>query len=285
MSKTIVRSMFITVVLALVAFPMFAGHSWGGYHWARTTSTFTLQLGNNLTTTDWKNHLSQTVNNWNNASSITTSSVTGTQPVHTTIVVGSSSKRCSMVTGTTQVCNGTYGNNGWLGLASINLQSGTTHITQGSAKMNDTYFNTATYNNTNEREHVMCQEVAHTFGLDHQDTSGASLNTCMDYFSNTGSAAGSSASTEPNQHDYDELNAIYAHTDTSTTIAATPFGTGTPSLAGSDDEIGDTPATWGRVIGASLDGHTTTYEKTLANGGKVITFVVWATDGNGRSAR
>ena len=48
-----------------------------------------------------------------------------------------------MVSGTTQVCNSSYGNNGWLGLASINLTGGT-HITQGSAKMNDTYFNTAT---------------------------------------------------------------------------------------------------------------------------------------------
>jgi hypothetical protein len=27
----------------------------------------------------------------------------------------------------------------------------------------------------------MCQEVGHGFGLDHQGTSGADLNTCMDY--------------------------------------------------------------------------------------------------------
>jgi hypothetical protein len=32
--------------------------------------------------------------------------------------------------GTTQVCNGKYGNNGWLGLASISITGGT-HITQG----------------------------------------------------------------------------------------------------------------------------------------------------------
>ena len=41
-------------------------------------------------------------------------------------------------------------------------------ISRGTAKMNDTYSDTATYNNPNEREHVMCQEVAHTFGLDHK---------------------------------------------------------------------------------------------------------------------
>src|SRR5207249_1331178 len=139
-------------------------------------------------------------------------------PVITAIVAGTSNKRCSMVAGTTQVCNGRYGNNGWLGLATINITG--THITRGSAKMNDTYFNTATYNNPNEREHVMCQEVAHTFGLDHQSTDGSSLNTCMDYFSNTGANAGSTLSTKPNAHDFEELNIIYQHLDSTTTVAA-----------------------------------------------------------------
>src|SRR5712692_818331 len=129
-------------------------------------------------------------------------------------------KRCHMVAGTTQVCNRTYGNNGWLGLATINLASGTLHITAGSAKMNDTYFNLSTYNNPNEREHVVCQEVAHTFGLDHQSTDGSSLNTCMDYFSNTGINAASTASTQPNYHDFEELNIIYGgHLDSTTTVS------------------------------------------------------------------
>ena len=93
-----------------------------------------------------------------------------------------------MVAGTTQVCNGTYGYNGWLGLATINVTPDK-HITQGSAKMNDSYFNSSTYNNPNEREHVMCQEGGHTFGLDHQSTDGSAQNTCMDYFSTTGANA------------------------------------------------------------------------------------------------
>ncbi len=216
MSHIVRRSILMTLVLALVTFPMFAGgpgqvasdtHSWGGYHWGRTANPFTLRLGDNLTSADWKGHLSQTVSDWN----------AGNTPVRTTIVAGTSNKRCSMVAGTTQVCNSRYGNNGWLGLASINLSG--SHISQGSAKMNDTYFDTATYNNTNEREHVMCQEVAHTFGLDHQSTDGSSQNSCMDYFSNTGSNAGSTLSTKPNQHDFDELNTIYAHLDSVNTYS------------------------------------------------------------------
>lgn len=187
-----------------------ANHAWGNYHWARTTSPFTLRLGDNLTTSSWKGHLAQTSSDWNS----------GNTPLLTSVIAGTASKRCSMVAGTTQVCNGTYGNNGWLGLASINLTGGV-HITQGTAKMNDTYFNTATYNNPNEKLHVMCQEVAHTFGLDHQSTDGSSQNSCMDYFSNTGANATSTLSTKPNKHDFDQLKLIYGHLDTFNTS----FGT------------------------------------------------------------
>lgn len=204
--KKIVRSLAIVLALGGVYIAITesanANHSWGNYHWARTSSPFTLRLGDNLTTATWKSHLSQTSSDWNS----------GNTPLLTSIIAGTSNKRCSMVAGTTQVCNGTYGNNGWLGLASINL-TGADHITQGTAKMNDTYFNSATYNNPNEREHVMCQEVAHTFGLDHQSTDGSSQNSCMDYFSNTGANATSTLSTKPNKHDFDQLKLIYGHLD------------------------------------------------------------------------
>ena len=91
-----------------------ASHSWGGYHWARTTSPFTLKLGNNLSTVSWKMHLSDASTDWNSPGLFGAIST----PLITAIVAGQSNKRCSMVAGTTQVCNSTYGNNGWLGLAS-----------------------------------------------------------------------------------------------------------------------------------------------------------------------
>ncbi|MDP9224897.1 MAG: hypothetical protein M3P18_13840 [Actinomycetota bacterium] len=247
------------VVAVLSAASLYATHSWGGYHWARLSNPFTLKLGDNLTTADWKSHLSQTSSDWNS----------GNTPVITAIVGGTSRKRCSMVAGTTQVCNGSYGFNGWLGLASINIIDGT-HITQGSAKMNDSYFNTSTYNNPNEREHVMCQEVAHTFGLDHQSTDGSSQNSCMDYFSNTGTTnAGSTLSTKPNQHDFDELNIIYAHLDSTTTVAATT------SLAGSASEVSDDPNSWGQLVSQSKNGRSSTYEQFERDGSKTVTHVYW----------
>ena len=247
----------LVFTLAIAATPS-ANHSWGGYHWARTTPQFTLKLGDNLTSADWKSHLAQTSSDWNS----------GNSPVLTAIVSGAARKRCSMVAGTTQVCNGTYGNNGWLGLASINIADGT-HITQGSAKVNDTYFNTSKYNNPNEREHVMCQEVAHTFGLDHQSTDGSSLNTCMDYFSNTGANAGSTLSTKPNQHDFDELNIIYAHLDGTTTVAAMT------ALSAPDSELSDDPDSWGQLIRQSNNGRSSTYERFERDGSQTLTHVYW----------
>lgn len=260
MFKTAHSRSFVAVLVALVAFPalLLATHSWGGYHWARTTPQFTLKLGDNMTSADWKSHLAQTSSDWNS----------GNTAVLTSIVAGTAGRRCKMVAGTTQVCNGTYGNNGWLGLASINITGGT-HITQGTAKMNDTYFNTATYNNPNEREHVVCQEVAHTFGLDHQSTNGSSLNTCMDYFSNTGANAGSTLSTKPNQHDFDELNIIYAHLDSTTTVAALA------SQASSASDVTDDPNSWGQLVSQSKNGRSSTYERYNSDGSKTITHVYW----------
>src|SRR5215210_9224495 len=79
------------------------------------------------------------------------------------------------------------------------------HITQSTVKVNDTYFNTSFYNTPIWRASVMCQEVGHVFGLDHQDESGADFHTCMDYASNP-----DGDNTHPNQHDYDMLEQIYA---------------------------------------------------------------------------
>jgi hypothetical protein len=256
----------IALLVVAVSIPAItlATHSWGGYHWARTTPQFTLKMGDNLTSADWKSHLAQTSHDWNS----------GNSPVLTAVVAGTAKRRCSMVMGTTQVCNGKYGNNGWLGLASINITGGT-HITQGSAKMNDTYFNTATYNNTNEREHVMCQEVAHTFGLDHQSEDGTSLNTCMDYFSNTGANAGSSVSTKPNAHDFEELGIIYQHLDSTSTVAAMSAMTASSSDVDVDH---DRPETWGMLVRQDHHGRSSLYERHNRDGSLSLTHVFWTVE-------
>lgn len=253
------------IATAALSLSVMATHSWGVYHWARTTPQFTLQVGDNLSA-DWTPYLVAASRDWNSPDVFGAAST----PLLTAVVAGGSSqRRCAMVTGTTQVCNAKYGNNGWLGLASINIADGT-HITQGSAKMNDTYFTTAKYNNPNEKQHVMCQEIAHTFGLDHQSTDGSSQNSCMDYFSNTGANAGSAASTRPNKHDFDQLNLIYAHLDSSTTLASMKA-----TLHSMGDDVTDDPVSWGALMRQSADGRSSVYEQYHRNGSKSLTHVYW----------
>ena len=245
--------------MAGVVTPAGATHSWGGYHWARTSNPMTLKLGNNVTSA-WTGYLATSSVDW----SIST-------VLDTTVVPGSTNARCRAKSGTVQVCNAAYGNNGWLGIASISI-SGGTHITQGTVKLNDTYFNTATYNTTAWRNLVMCQEIGHTFGLDHQDEvmSNANLNTCMDYTNSPGT------NQFPNQHDYDQLVSIYAHLDSTTTVSS---ATATARASAADAARGpmDTPGEWGRrVSGSDNPRQVAVYERDFGGGEKEVTFVIWA---------
>lgn len=271
MRKKIIKRLVLVLAVGAAAASIgnvaWANHAWGNYHWARKTPQFTLKLGNNLTTTAWTARLSQASSDWN----------AGNTPVLTAIVSGSAGSRtCKMVSGTAQVCNATYGNNGWLGLASINIMGD--HITQGTAKMNDTYFNTSTYNNVNERQHVMCQEVAHTFGLGHQSEDGSSQNSCMDYFSNTGVNAGSTVSTKPNAHDFSMLNTIYAHLDSTTTVAAAPGPVPASAAGGVDKDISDDPHSWGALMKQSANGRSSTYQRHNQDGSITVTHVYWTNE-------
>lgn len=264
-----------TAVLAIT--PASANHSWGGYHWARTSNPFTVKIGDNLNST-WKPYLATASSDWSKSTVL-----------NTTVVQGlATNKRCRATAGRDEVCNGSYGNNGWLGIASIWLQSGTTHITQGTVKLNDTYFNTATYNTPAWRQMVVCQEVGHTWGLDHQDENfnNTNLGTCMDYTNDpTGTAGtnGNLANTSPNKHDYDELVTIYSHLDSTTTISAsTNFGIRQvgqrPPFAGgpASDDSGLSPAEWGRAIHTDSFGRPDMFLRDAGGGQRILTHVFWA---------
>ena len=240
-----------------------ASHSWGIYHWARTTNPLNLKLGDNVSPT-WDSYLATASSDWS-ASTV----------LDTTVVAGAAKRNCQPTKGRVEVCSKSYGNNGWLGLAQIWLSG--SHITQGAVKVNDTYFTTSKYNNPNERQHVMCQEIGHTFGLDHQSEDGSSQDTCMDYFSNTGVNAGSTLSTHPNQHDFDQLVAIYTHLDSSNTAFSSDGGggKGKPAALGRDEDLND-PSAWGEAVREDARGNNAVYVRDLGNGEKVFTFVTWA---------
>lgn len=251
-------SLFLGFLLLLVTYSVAsANNSWGGYHWARTANPFTLKLGDNLTPS-WDPYLVTTSNDWS-ASNV----------LDTSIVPGLGGKSCRPTTGRVEVCNKKYGNNGWLGIAQIWITGGS-HISQGTTKVNDTYFDTSKYNTPAWKNLVMCQEVGHTFGLDHQDEDfdNPNLNTCMDYTSSPES------NQHPNQHDYDELETIYAHLDSFTTVDTT-----TPQVArymgdlassGNVDEV----KAWGMAV--KDNGRVAVYERDFGFGNKLVTFVIWA---------
>jgi hypothetical protein len=244
----------VALALAAVAPIASASHSWNGYHWARTANPFTVKLGNNVTT-QWTQVLNQASSDWNASDVLNTTVVTGL----------AKGKNCRGTSGRVEVCNGAYGNNGWLGIASISITGGT-HITQGTVRLNDTYFNTSTYNSPAWRALVACQEIGHTFGLDHQDENfdNANLGTCMDYTNDP------STNQHPNKHDYDELDIIYSHVDSTNTISQ-------PTADNFADAVDtDNPATWGQLVKASHNGRTAVYERNFGGGRKQVTFVIFA---------
>jgi predicted Zn-dependent protease len=234
----------IAAIAAISAPAAFANHSWNGYHWARTANPFTIKLGDNVSGL-WDGMLVTASSDWTQSTVLNTTIVTG----------GTRPKPCKATLGRVEVCSASYGNSGWLGVATIWLQSGTKHIVQGTVKNNDYYFGSSSYqyNNRAEMQHVICQEIGHTFGLDHQDESGISLNTCMDYYHNTSDS--DVQSTHPNQHDYQELSTIYSHLDSTTTVGA-------PSHS--------------RLVSLGQSGESK-YVDRLRNGLTRITYVRWAT--------
>src|SRR3989344_5696770 len=120
------KLLFLLVTLFLLVFlpaPVSANHSWGGYHWSRTTNPFTLRLGDNLSSS-WDPYLATTSVDW------TVSSV-----LDTAIVTGQGRKNCRPTAGRVEACNSKYGKNGWLGLAQIWADG--LHITQAITKLND----------------------------------------------------------------------------------------------------------------------------------------------------
>jgi hypothetical protein len=258
---TRVLTVGLLMTLAWATFPSSASadHSWGDFHWARTSNPFTLRLVRKLTST-WQPYLALASQGW------TTSS-----PLNTTIVSGDSSaasrQACASVAGRTVVCNYAYGLTGWIGLATVWLDANN-HITQGTAKMNDSYSWSP-----GMRQLVMCQEVGHTFGLGHQDEDfgNANFGTCMDY---TSLPFGPPNNLALNQHDYDQLDAIYAHLDGYTTLRQTPSAAAMPP--GSESIDFNQPAQWGTLMRSFNDGRTAVYERDLGDGYRVITFVIRA---------
>jgi hypothetical protein len=270
-SRQIALAVIVFSVFAVIASVTFADHSWNGYHWARTSNPFTIKVGDNVTAA-WDPYLDEAISDWNQSTVLDLLEV-----------AGSSNRSCRPTSGRIEVCNAKYGNTGWLGIAQIWITGGE-HITQAVTKLNDTYFNTSQYNTPAWRRLVMCQEIAHDFGLDHQDETfnNFNLGSCMDY---TNAPAGGvvggfnygPSNEHPNAHDYEQIEIIYQHLDSTTTIGQSvdSRGNGQTPPAMNDLDLGG-PNQWGRLVSSSRNGRVQVFELDFGNGNRILTHVFWA---------
>jgi hypothetical protein len=263
------KSVIVLIVLVLslaftltAASTVSANHAWGNYHWARSSNPVNLEVGDNLTG-PWSAHLSVAISDWNSSSMLSLAHA-----------AGQARGQCRPTAGRIEACNAFYGNNGWLGIAQIWVSG--EHITQATTKVNDTYFSAPPYNTPEWRQFVMCQEIGHDFGLGHQDENfdDPPMGTCMDYTSDPG------PNQHPDQHDYQQLEAIYSHLDGggSEPCRGGPKqcgdngnGNGNNGLAGSDL---NTPGEWGQLVRSQ--GRVAIYERDFGASHRVVTFVIWA---------
>jgi hypothetical protein len=267
----------LVLAFGLVATTVNANHSWGKYHWDLSTdeSVITpLELGSNLTTPEWAASLMSASVDWN------------LSVLKNEIASGLSNADCDPTSGRVEVCNGEYGDNGWLGIASIWATRGkSAHITQGVVQLNDTYFNTSNYNSPAWRNLVMCQEVGHEFGLGHQDEAfdNVNLGTCMDYTNDPdGTLMGQLDNQHPNQHDYDQMIEMYAHLNSTDDSGGSGNGNGggngngkgKPANVGANIDIHN-PSSWGQAIQQDAQGNDSVFELDLGNGQVIVTHVTW----------
>ncbi|MBB3764698.1 hypothetical protein [Sphingomicrobium lutaoense] len=252
--------------LAAITGPATANHAWSTYHWdTGSTTVVSVPIMDNVSGV-WEQHLDQAIVDWNKSAHINATEMPGS----------ANTKRCPITSGQIDVCNDTYGSTGWLGIASIALSNG--HISGGVTKVNDTYFNTSTYNNDTWRQLVMCQEIGHDYGLGHQneDFNTDLTTSCMEY---TNQPAGNEG---PDAHDYNMLAQIYGHTHGGSGGGGEEPCKGGWKKCGSGNGNGKMigltgagPADWGRAVGFDKQGRANVYSRR-AGGYTIITHVTWA---------
>ncbi len=257
--KRIALAALVAVVISTASY---ADNSWGTYHWASAAIPFNLAIVDS-TTDDWDGYVSQAVTYWNMSIVLEMAKEDGNTATRTR-------RRCKPPGGKVRICNLAYGNNGWLGLAGISIDSAG-HITSGYTKLNDTYFaQDSFYDNPAWRQSVTCQELGHNVGLSHQDEDfyNISLSSCMDYQI--------SPYQYPNAHDYEQLEAIYDHTEGASDDGGGGGGCNAPQGKGcnkgkANSNNGDIG--WGMSLGRR--GQTESFMRIDPDGTRHITYVTW----------
>lgn len=246
------KKSIVGLILVLISAGAIAGHSWSNFHWPYSGQAVDVTLINS-TSPAWDGYVAQAVSDWSGSSVINLVEVNGSSKRRV-------QRQCAAPAGQIRICNSRYGRNGWLGIASIWIDS--SHITQGVTKLNDTYFSTATYNTPAWKQSVTCQELGHNIGLAHQDEdfNNASLYTCMDYQN--------PPYEYPNAHDFEQLEDLYDHIDAGA-IALSAEDRHPRGNASNEDAAQN----WGQSMGRR--GNHETFIKFYQGGGARLTHVLW----------
>lgn len=186
------------MITPVFATPASAGHSWNGYHWPTSSYPINLNPINSFSDGFRSTGIAtDVIADWNRSTRFANTQRYGDNDAGTR-------SNCPYPSGKSfRMCDYNWGATGWAGIAQIHVNG--SHILDGRVRVNNYYGTSNSY-----RRHVLCQEVGHILGLDHQANGN---NSCMD-----DSSAGWDEM-RPNAHDYEMLERIYDHRHTS--LAAT----------------------------------------------------------------
>jgi hypothetical protein len=227
--RLLVASVVVALLSGAGAPSAAASHGWtynGKYvHWPHAGAEAQPVVVRSLSA-EWSTPLNRAVAGWNRSAVLQASVVSGSLDGRST---------CDYVAGRIRVCNAAYGATGWVGLTSVVWDS-SGHILRARVKMNETYLKATSsgygyLNDPTAWREVLCHELGHAFGLDHQSsTSGSCLRPRIS----------PSFVPKPNAHDYGQLRTNYhaGRVDGTTTSAATAETAEPAEPAGHDHRHG-----------------------------------------------
>eukprot|EP01006_Ploeotia_vitrea_P063329 TRINITY_DN85333_c0_g1_i1.p1 TRINITY_DN85333_c0_g1~~TRINITY_DN85333_c0_g1_i1.p1 ORF type:complete len:311 (-),score=26.59 TRINITY_DN85333_c0_g1_i1:146-1078(-) len=217
---------FALLVLVCVAS---ANHQWGNYRMpcqnnalvvkiadCHSTGTFSLPRNpgdSSQITTTWSALLAEVVARWNSIPNIPEGYVSGGQALPFPWNSASTSPAkasfevvpCDTSGAQVESFDRDLGaNSGYLGYAQVRTYKRPKGVISSAISVMNTGYIGVDYEFSSIRglQHVLCQEIGHTFGLDHQSESGADWNSCMDYSRDLDNPY-------PNVHDRELLDQMY----------------------------------------------------------------------------
>jgi hypothetical protein len=183
--------MVVAYALLLASAPVArADHSAGGYRWPESAGP--ISVLDNMTP-HWDPHLMDASRSWEKSRVLAIAPVSGSD-------APSDREQCKAERGVVAVCNSTYGKTRWLGLTTVVTKG--SKIVKARVRLNDTYFDEESLGDDAMRK-VVCHELGHAFGLGHQE--GEYGPSCME-----DARVFDRAYVTPNDHDYEQLEALYA---------------------------------------------------------------------------